>query len=158
MLVKEEEGGGRRYKGSSRRLPLGDGSQMSDPGPLQLIVKQKLYLLFLSVFYVILFALLFLFPLCSLSPYTIITALCDSLFLCLCLLSLLRVARNNPCCLQMCKYHLAVQGRPQMTTANKEIPHSLQVCMFYKVFGRFNAKRSTEYRQLKRNMKQQYLL
>lgn len=50
----------RGYKGSSRRLPLGDGSQMSDPGPLQLIVKQKPYLLFLSVSYFLHFALFLL--------------------------------------------------------------------------------------------------
>lgn len=38
----------RANKGSSRRLSPGDGSQMSDPGPLHLIVKNKTCLLFLS--------------------------------------------------------------------------------------------------------------
>ncbi len=52
---EEEEKGG--YKGRSRRLPLGDGSQMSDPGPLRLIVKQKPHLLFLSASHFLLFAL-----------------------------------------------------------------------------------------------------
>lgn len=63
----------RVYKGSSRRLSLGDGSQMSDPGPLQLIVKNETYLFFLSLS-LTLFSLLI-----CISPFSFLSEMCFAL-------------------------------------------------------------------------------
>lgn len=124
----------RVYKGISRRLSLGDGSQMSDPGPLQLIVKQKTYLLFLSLpltFFSLFIFIFFLFslsetcfPLCplSVSPNYYYFPLRFT-FLASVFTLPVHEGQHNLCSRQMANTTFAVEGRPKMTTANKEACH-----------------------------------
>lgn len=92
-------GGGGSEGGGSRRRSRGDGSQMSDRTPPDLIAKQRrLTLSFILQSPTFLFSLkLVSIRACPLSPNTIITSLCDSRFLRLCLLFLSREGRPDLC-------------------------------------------------------------
>lgn len=143
MLVGGGGGGG---AGCSRRRSQGDGSQMSDPKPHNLIAKQRRL-----TFSFILPSPTFLFSsklvslrACPLSPNTIITSLCDSRSLRLCLLFLSREGRPDLCSQQAANSTFAVVRKRGGILKSLQSTKMFFFLSFFAFFGGFFVLRSSQ--------------